>query len=107
MEDGYEVVIVGAGIIGLSIAYNLAKEGCTDILVMEKEPAWITGSSARANGGFRQQFSTEINIRLSQLSLPVFETFEEEFGIDIGLRQYGYLFLASSQKVLELLDANR
>ncbi|HLV00351.1 MAG TPA: FAD-binding oxidoreductase [Acidobacteriota bacterium] len=107
MKDGYEVVIVGAGIIGLSIAYNLAKEGCTDILVMEKEPAWITGSSARANGGFRQQFSTEINIRLSQLSLPVFETFEEEFGIDIGLRQYGYLFLASSQKVLELLDANR
>lgn len=107
MKDGYEVVIVGAGVIGLSIAYYLARDGCTDVLLIEKEPSWITGSSARANGGFRQQFSTEVNIRLSQISVPVFETFQEEFGVDIGLRQYGYLFVTSSEKRLHLLEQNR
>ena len=74
----YDVVVIGAGIIGLSIAYYLKKEGCGRLLVLEKEETWISGSTPRANGGFRQQLSTPVNIRLSQLSLPVFETFAEE-----------------------------
>ena len=94
----FDVVIIGAGIMGLSLAYYLKKNRCPRVLVLEKEASWLTGSSARANGGFRQQFSTPINIRMSQLSIPVFENFQEEFDTDIGLRQYGYLFVTANQE---------
>ncbi|UCF38855.1 MAG: FAD-binding oxidoreductase [Acidobacteriota bacterium] len=96
MKRNFDVIVIGAGIIGLSIAYYLRKKARPSVLVLEKESSWITGSSARANGGFRQQFSTPINIRMSQLSLPVFESFEEEFRTDISFRQYGYLFVTAS-----------
>ncbi len=92
----YDVIVIGAGIIGLSVAYYLKKQKCRKVLVLEKEDSWITGSTARANGGFRQQFSTPINIRLSQISLPVFKHFEEEFRTDIAFRQRGYLFLTAT-----------
>ncbi|MDA2937687.1 FAD-binding oxidoreductase, partial [Acidobacteria bacterium AH-259-A15] len=91
-------VIIGAGIIGLSVAYYLKRKQCPRVLLLEKEDSWITGSTARANGGFRQQFSTLVNIRLSQISLPVFQNFTEEFDTDISFRQYGYLFLTATEK---------
>ena len=97
MKQGYAVIIVGAGIMGLSTAYYLAKKGCRDILILEKEESWITGSTAKANGGFRQQFSTPANVRLSQLSLSVLENFEAEFDVDITFRQFGYLFTTATQ----------
>ena len=78
----YDVVVAGAGIIGLSVAYYLKKKGCDRVLVLEKEESWITGSTPRANGGFRQQFSTPVNIQMSRLSIPVFSSFEKEFGND-------------------------
>ncbi len=96
MRENYQVVVIGAGIIGLSAAYYLMRKGCSRLLVLEKEESWVTGSSARANGGFRQQFSTSVNIRMSQLSVPVFEAFDQEFQTDIGLRQNGYLFVTST-----------
>ena len=76
------------------------------MLVLEKEEHWIAGSSARANGGFRQQFSTPVNIQLSQLSLNVFESFKEEFNTDIAFRQYGYLFLTASDRGESALKTN-
>lgn len=106
MKQSYAVIIVGAGIMGLSTAYYLAKKGCRDILILEKEESWITGSTAKANGGFRQQFSTYANIRLSQLSLPVFENFEAEFEVDIAFRQFGYLFTTSTQTGQEIIQRN-
>ena len=84
MARKFDVVIIGAGIIGLSLAYYLKKNRCPRVLVLEKEASWLTGSSARANGGFRQQFSTPINIRMSQLSIPVFENYKDEYKNDIA-----------------------
>ncbi len=103
----YDVVVAGAGIIGLSVAYYLKKKGCDRVLVLEKEESWITGSTPRANGGFRQQFSTPVNIQMSRLSIPVFSSFEKEFGNDIAFAQHGYLFLTGQKRGVEGLAKNR
>ena len=106
MARTFDVVIVGAGIMGLSIAYYLKKKGCRRVLVLEKEESWITGSTAKANGGFRQQFSDPVNILLSQLSLPVLKNFREEFHTDISLAQNGYLFVTATESGEKVLKQN-
>lgn len=106
MARTFDVVIVGAGIMGLSIAYYLKKKGCRKVLVLEKEESWITGSTAKANGGFRQQFSDPVNILLSQLSLPVLKHFGEAFHTDIAFSQYGYLFVTATKSGEETLKRN-
>ncbi len=92
-----QVAIIGGGIVGLSIAYHLAARGCGDVCVLEGGQIG-QGATARATGGIRQQFSREVNVRLSQESLRFFERFEEEMGSSPGLRQVGYLFLASAEE---------
>jgi sarcosine oxidase subunit beta len=87
-----DVVIVGAGIIGLSCAYFLAERGLKVIVLERKIPG--AGSSTRNGGGVRSQFGTATNIHLSVLSAPYWAEFEDRFGIDVGLRRIGYLFLA-------------
>ncbi|MDP9363628.1 MAG: FAD-binding oxidoreductase [Chloroflexota bacterium] len=94
MRESAEAVIVGAGIMGCAIAHALAERGMTDVLVIERD-AIGGGATADAAGGIRQQFSTETNIRLATFSVRVWERFRERFGVDIGLRQQGYLFLLS------------
>jgi len=106
MRRSFDVVIAGAGIMGLSIAYYLKKKGCRRVLILEKEGSWVTGSSAKANGGFRQQFSNPVNIRLSQLSLPVLKNFREEFHRDISFGQHGYLFVTATEGGERLLRQN-
>src|SRR5215471_16843476 len=93
MKPTAEVVIIGGGVIGLSIAYHLAKRGMKDVLVLEKESMVGAGSTGRCAGGFRHQFSTEINIRLSLLSVSKLEHFAEELDQTIDFHQDGYLFL--------------
>jgi len=95
--DRADVVIVGGGIIGASIAYHLATRGVRDVVVLEREQLG-GGSTTRNAGGVRLQFSTEINVRLSLRSLPRIEHFEEEMGVDAHLRQVGYLFLITAQR---------
>ncbi|MDP9359092.1 MAG: FAD-binding oxidoreductase [Chloroflexota bacterium] len=92
MRSTADAAIVGAGIMGCAIAHELAERGMTNILVLEKD-AIGRGATADAAGGIRQQFSTETNIRLATHSVRVWETYEEQFGRDIGLKQQGYLFL--------------
>jgi sarcosine oxidase subunit beta len=87
-----EVVIVGGGVVGCSIAYHLARRGVADVLVLERD-AVGAGTTSKAAGGIRSQFPTETEIRFSQESIRVFERFEEEFGVDPGYRKIGYLFL--------------
>src|SRR5688572_29117370 len=98
-----EIVIVGAGVIGASVAWHLAMRGCRDILVVDRAPALGGGSTPKATGGFRAQFGSEINVRLSLLAREKFLRFKEEVGADPGFREAGYLFLARSEREMELL----
>jgi glycine/D-amino acid oxidase-like deaminating enzyme len=98
-----EIVIVGAGVIGASVAWHLASRGCRKVLVVDRAPTLGGGSTPKATGGFRAQFGSEINVRLSLLSREKLLRFEEEIGVDPGYRQAGYLFLARSESELESL----
>ena len=99
-----DVVVCGGGIVGLAAAYELAVRGA-DVTVCEKSSLG-GGSTARAAGGIRSQFSTEVNVRLSLASRPVWDTFAGEFGVDIGLRKNGYLFLARDAATAERFREN-
>jgi len=92
-----EVVIIGGGIMGVSAAYNLAKRGVSDLVVLEKD-LLAQASTGLSVGGIRQQFSNPANIRLSQESVRVYERFEDEFSADIRFRQVGYIFLAQMEE---------
>ena len=88
-----EVAIVGGGIMGLALAYQLTRRGLTNVVVLEgKHLAW--GASGRNGGGIRQQWSTEMNIRLMQESVEICRNFAKELGTNVWMRQGGYLFLA-------------
>jgi sarcosine oxidase subunit beta len=103
-NNSAQVAIIGGGIMGASTAYHLAKRGCQDVVVLEKD-LLAQASTGLSAGGFRQQFSHPANIRLSQESVRVFERFKEDFGVDMDFRQVGYLFLAQSEDVWqEFLD---
>jgi sarcosine oxidase, subunit beta len=87
-------VIIGGGVVGCSIAYHLARRGQRDVVVLERE-AVGSGTTSKAAGGIRSQFPTETEVRFSLEAIGVFERFAEEFGVDIGYRRIGYLFLIS------------
>src|SRR5207247_8218297 len=106
MKSAAEVVIIGGGVVGLSIAYHLAERGVTDIVVLEKEDMVGTGSTGRCAGGFRHQFSTEVNIRLSLLRVSKLERFPEELEQPIDFHQDGYLFLLQRHGEVESFRQN-
>lgn len=93
-----DVVIIGGGVMGTSAAYHLGLRGCKDVLLLEREPFYGTQATGRCAGGIRYQFSTEINVQLSLLSLPMLDRFEEELGQPIDRRRTGYLFLLTSEQ---------
>lgn len=93
-----DIVIIGGGVMGASAAYHLAKRGAKNIILLEKEEFFGTGATGRCAGGVRYQFSTEINVRLSQESLPMIEHFKEETGQDVSYVQCGYLLIATNEK---------
>jgi len=97
-----QVVVVGGGIVGLASAHALAERGA-EVVVCEKGSLG-DGSTSRSLGGIRTQFSTAVNVELSLASLPVWESFEEEFGVDIAHRQTGYLFLARTEESADQLE---
>jgi sarcosine oxidase, subunit beta len=103
--DSADVLIIGAGIVGLSIGYHLARRGARRIIVLERAGQAGTGSTAKATGGIRHQFSTEINVRLTQLSLPEFERFEEETGAPVDFVQHGYLFVTTRADRADVMRA--
>jgi sarcosine oxidase subunit beta len=97
MRRTADVVIVGGGIIGASIAYHLTKKGVRDIIVLERDRLG-SGSTGKNAGGIRLQFSSEINVKLSQRSLPHIERFADEIGTDPHFHQVGYLFLITEDR---------
>jgi sarcosine oxidase subunit beta len=105
MEKTADVVIIGGGIVGLSIAYYLALKRAGRIILIEKGQLG-EGSTSRCVGGIRTQFSTEINIRFSLESLKTFDQFEEEFGIAPEFKRVGYLFLATTEGETEIFKQN-
>lgn len=98
-----EAVIVGGGVVGASVAYHLAARGVRDVVVLERGARPGEGSTGRATGGFRAQFGTAVNVRLSLLSREKLLRFREETGVDPDFRQRGYLFVAASEVELEAL----
>jgi sarcosine oxidase subunit beta len=105
MPERAEVVIIGGGVIGLSIAYHLAKAGLRDVVVIERGYL-AEGASGRNGGGVRQQWSTELNIRLMQESVELCRRFAVELGVNVWFRQGGYLFLARNQREVDRLTRN-
>ena len=106
LPETADIVIIGAGVMGASTAYHLASRGVNDILLLEKEQFYGQGATGRCAGGVRYQFSTEINVRLSKVSLPMLERFEQETGQAIDYRQCGYLILLSNQEDLVQYEKN-
>ena len=92
-----DVVVVGGGVVGASAAYHLAAAGAGRVLLLEREDALGTGSTGACAGGFRHQFSSEINIRLSLASVPMILSFQEMHGILLDVQQDGYLFLVRTE----------
>ncbi len=104
--DTAEVVIIGGGIVGSSIAWHLTEAGCRDVLVIERESHQGKGSTGKSMGGVRAQFTTEVNIRMSLYSIPFYAEFDERLGHPAGYRGQGYLFVAASDAHLDYLKAN-
>ena len=105
-DQRFDVVIIGAGIVGTSIACHLALMGRPDVAVIEREPAAGMGSTAKAAGGIRAQFSSEINIELSKLSIDLFERFPREMGVEAVFHQVGYLWMATRPEEMRLFERN-
>lgn len=93
-----EVVVIGGGVMGASAAYHLALRGQRDVVLLESGSFFGQGATGKCAGGIRYQFSTAINIRLSQISLPMLQRFEDETGQFIDLRWPGYMLLATTDE---------
>jgi sarcosine oxidase subunit beta len=101
-----DVVVIGGGIVGSSIAWHLTNAGCKSVLVIERESSQGKGSTGKSMGGVRAQFSTPVNIQMSLYSIPFYASFDERLGYPCGYRSQGYLFCATSEDHLAYLRTN-
>src|SRR5215471_5021508 len=107
MTETADVVIIGSGIVGSSVAYHLAQQGCTNVLVVEREAHQGKGSTGKSMGGVRAQFTTPVNIEMSLYSINFFAEFDEVVGHPADYRAHGYLFCATTERHLNYLKTNR
>jgi sarcosine oxidase subunit beta len=101
-----DVVIIGGGIVGSSIAYHLTAAGCKSVLVIERESSQGKGSTGKSMGGVRAQFSTPVNIQMSLYSIPFYARFDQELGYPCDYRAQGYLFCATTDRQMNYLRTN-
>ncbi|MCD9189273.1 MAG: FAD-binding oxidoreductase [Pyrinomonadaceae bacterium] len=97
-----EIVIIGGGVVGASVAYHLTMRGAKDVLILERGTAQGSGSTGKATGGVRAQFETEINIKMSLYSLD----FLVNCGFDCAYEPRGYLFFATDEKQFDYVRRN-
>jgi sarcosine oxidase, subunit beta len=102
---GGRVVIIGGGVVGLSIAYHLTVRSYHDVVVVERRTLGA-GATSKGTGGIRQQFSSEINIALSRRAVDYFAGFRDRVGESVRFRQHGYLFLLTQAEQLEVFRRN-
>src|SRR5438034_2774134 len=95
-----EIVIIGSGVVGASVAYHLTQRGMHDVLILEKAGQQGFGSTGKATGGVRAQFGTDINIWMSLYSIDFFQN----CNFDPGYDPKGYLFLATNESQLSALS---
>ncbi len=107
MRNSAEVVIIGGGISGCSIAYNLAKKGVNNIVVLEKNYI-CSGSTGRCGAGVRMQWGTEMNWKIAKKSIEFFENANEilEYDRDVDFKQSGYLLVADTEKEVDQFKRN-
>lgn len=106
MKNTADVVIIGGGCMGTSVAYHLAQRDLTDVILIEREPQLGSASTGRNAGGFRHQFSHPANIALSKESVALFADFEHAVGHPIDFWPDGYLFLLSSPSSVDAFRQN-
>ena len=94
------VAVIGGGVMGASAAYHLALRGWRDVVILERGSAAGEGSTGRATGGFRAQYGTPVNVRLSLLAREKLCRFEAETGVDPGYAPRGYLWIAADESEL-------
>jgi sarcosine oxidase, subunit beta len=102
-----DVVIIGAGIVGSSIAWHLTEASCRNVLMVERESHQGKGSTGKSMGGVRAQFATPVNIQMSLYSIPFYAAFEERLGLPSDYRPQGYLFVATRPSHLDYLRTNQ
>ncbi|MBV9073777.1 MAG: FAD-binding oxidoreductase [Acidobacteria bacterium] len=102
-----DVIIIGGGIVGSSIAYHLTELGIRNVLVIERETHQGKGSTGKSMGGVRAQFTTPVNIQMSLYSIPFYAAFDERLGHPAGYRPQGYLFVATRPAHLQYLEKNQ
>jgi glycine/D-amino acid oxidase-like deaminating enzyme len=100
-----DIVVVGAGAIGASIAYHLARRGARDVVVLERDQVGA-GSTSKAAGGIRVQFATRVEIELSLRGIAFFKRFEDEMGVPCDFHQEGYLFVVTDEATLDRFRSN-
>jgi sarcosine oxidase subunit beta len=106
MRSSADVVVIGGGIVGSSIAYQLTMAGCRNVVVLERESHQGLGSTGKSMGGVRAQFATDLSIRMSLYSIPFFRDFEQVLGHPSGYRSQGYLFIATVPQHMAHLRTN-
>jgi sarcosine oxidase, subunit beta len=105
LPEHANVVVIGGGIMGLALAWNLAGLGERDVLVLERGYL-CEGASGRNGGGVRAQWTTPAHIELAKESIEFMARFAQELGINVWLRRGGYLFLAHDQRTMSRIEAS-
>jgi len=105
--DTADVVIIGGGIVGASIAWHLTEANVRNVLIVERESHQGKGSTGKSMGGVRAQFATAVNIQMSMYSIQFYSEFDERLGQPGGYRPQGYLFVATAPKHLDYLRTNQ
>lgn len=106
MRSKAEIVIIGGGVVGASVAYHLTERGAKDVLLLERGDTLGLGSTGKATGGVRAQFETDINIKLSLYSLDFLSKFDELTGGTCGYEPRGYLFVATDERQMDFLRSS-